>query len=164
MKNFAELILWGESQPSTGTARLVERPNGETRFVVAYGSAPDYEIRALLGDIFLKHGAVTLHHDGRDATGKHWFKCYGRGEVTWQYDGRDSSGEHWSICFGTAEPKAIICVSSKFPPKVLGVVEDAPKDLFLLPLSQQLRWLEPDVAQAVRERLETENLSGEFCG
>ena len=26
--------------------------------------------------IYNKHGEVTLQHDGRDSTGKHWIKCF----------------------------------------------------------------------------------------
>lgn len=45
---FHQLILWGERQPSNGTVRRVERPDGETRFAVAYGSAPDEDLHVLL--------------------------------------------------------------------------------------------------------------------
>ena len=48
MDRFNHLILFGESQPSNGTVRKVERPDGETRFTVAYGEAPDDELRIML--------------------------------------------------------------------------------------------------------------------
>lgn len=48
MESFHQLILWGESQTSNGTVRVVERPDGESRFAVAYGSVPDDDLRVLL--------------------------------------------------------------------------------------------------------------------
>ena len=45
---FHQLILLGEGQPSNGTVRRVERPDGETRFAIAYGSAPDDDLHLLL--------------------------------------------------------------------------------------------------------------------
>ena len=46
--DFHQLILWGERQPSNGTVRRVERPDCETSFAVAYGSAPDEDLQVLL--------------------------------------------------------------------------------------------------------------------
>lgn len=45
---FHRLILFGESQPSNGDVRIVDRPDGETRFAVAYGDEPDDDLRNLL--------------------------------------------------------------------------------------------------------------------
>lgn len=45
---FNQLILFGESQPSNGTVRKIDPPNGATRFAVAYGTVPDNGIRVLL--------------------------------------------------------------------------------------------------------------------
>ena len=93
--HFHQLILWAERQPSNGSVRGVDRPDGETRFMVAYGSEPDRELQVLLvcflflrygyhvwtdhrvqESIHAKHGEVSLRHDGRDSTGKHWIKCF----------------------------------------------------------------------------------------
>lgn len=72
--------------------------------------------------------------------------------------------------------KAVICVSSRFelatvthrlryeairdgkpwPPKVPGAVKDAPKNLYFLPRSEQLPWLEPAAAEALRGRIDAE--------
>lgn len=80
--------------------------------------------------------------------------------------------------------KAIICVSSKlelatiprprnwgnpgkgknkeqrggngWPPRVPGAVKGAPENLFWLPWFDQLRWLEPAAAEALRRRMEAE--------
>ena len=48
LDQFNQLILFGESQPSNGTVRKVDRLDGETCFAVAYGDAPDDDLRALL--------------------------------------------------------------------------------------------------------------------
>lgn len=48
MDVFDQLIHLGESQPSNGTVRKVYRPDGETYFNVAYGNAPDNDLRDLL--------------------------------------------------------------------------------------------------------------------
>ena len=48
LDRFNQLILFGESQPSNGIVRKVDRPDGETYFTVAYGDAPDDDLRALL--------------------------------------------------------------------------------------------------------------------
>ena len=46
--HFHQLILWAERQPSNGSVRGVDRPDGETRFMVAYGNGPDRELKGLL--------------------------------------------------------------------------------------------------------------------
>ena len=97
--HFHQLILWAERQPSNGSVRGVDRPDGETRFTVAYGDGPDGDLQDLLVCLLLlnfshrieknsltdhasqesihaKHGEVSLRHDGRDSTGKHWIKCF----------------------------------------------------------------------------------------
>ena len=45
--SFQLLIRHAECQPSNGTVRSVERPDDETRFVVAYSFAPDRELHSL---------------------------------------------------------------------------------------------------------------------
>ena len=42
------------------------------------------------------------------------------------------------------------------PPKVAGAVKGAPKHLASLPWRQQLQWLEPAAAKALRDRMEAE--------
>ena len=92
--SFQLLIRHAECQPSNGTVRRVLRPDDETRFAVAYSFAPDRELHSMLvrspgvfglfdtdlnvpqEKIYNKHGEVTLQHDGRDSTGKHWIKCF----------------------------------------------------------------------------------------
>ena len=67
--------------------------------MVAYGNGPDRELKVLLVCVLVlnsiggvehilltdhgsqecihaKHGEVSLRHDGRDSTGKHWIKCF----------------------------------------------------------------------------------------
>ena len=48
MEAFDQLIHLGESQPSNGTVRKVYPPDGETYFAVAYGDAPDNDLRDVL--------------------------------------------------------------------------------------------------------------------
>ena len=48
MDAFDQLIHLGERQPSNGTLRKVYPPDGETYFAVAYGKAPDDDLRDLL--------------------------------------------------------------------------------------------------------------------
>ena len=48
MDRFQHLILFGESQPSNGTVRGVDRPDGRDFFMVGYGSEPDEDLKALL--------------------------------------------------------------------------------------------------------------------
>ena len=48
------------------------------------------------------------------------------------------------------------------PPKVPGAVKGAPDDLFFLPWSKQLPWLEPAAAQALRNKVEAEELEYEY--
>ncbi len=48
MDRFNHLIRLGESQRSNGSVRKVERPDGETRFAVAYGEEPDHDLRIIL--------------------------------------------------------------------------------------------------------------------
>ncbi|KAM0796929.1 hypothetical protein BDR22DRAFT_892679 [Usnea florida] len=110
--HFHQLILWAERQPSNGTVRGVDRPDGETRFRVAYGNGPDGELRGLLEHIHATHGEVSLRHDGRDSTGKHWIKCFEKSQP-------GSLAQRREV--------AIICVSSKLedatvprPPAVKG--------------------------------------------
>lgn len=55
--HFHQLILWAERQPSNGTVRTVDRPDGETRFTVAYGNYPDGELQELfVCFLLLKYG------------------------------------------------------------------------------------------------------------
>ena len=65
MDAFNHLILFGESQPSNGTVRKVFPPNGETTFAIAYGDAPDKDLRELLvcyphGSPFFDGGGLSL--------------------------------------------------------------------------------------------------------
>lgn len=48
MDRFHRLILYGQSEPSNGTVRKVERPDGERHFNLAYGNAPDDDLLQLL--------------------------------------------------------------------------------------------------------------------
>lgn len=48
MDRFHRLILHGESEPSNGNIRTVERPDGETRFNLAYGDSPDDSLWEIL--------------------------------------------------------------------------------------------------------------------
>ncbi|KAL9071456.1 MAG: hypothetical protein Q9161_004173 [Pseudevernia consocians] len=172
LDRFHQLILLGESEPSNGTVRKVDPPDGETCFAVAYGDAPDHNLRALLESIYSLHGDVHLLHDGRDSTGKHWIKCFTKGPPG---------------PFQQLTEKATICVSSKLelatiprslppgkgkgkasrngqerPPKVPGAVKGAPDDLVFLPWSKQLPWLEPAAAQALRNKVDAEELEYEY--
>ena len=45
---FQQLILYGESQPSNGTVRGVEYPDGKSVFSLWYGSVPDKDLQSLL--------------------------------------------------------------------------------------------------------------------
>ena len=52
--SFHQLIMYGESQPSNGTVRRVEPPDGITSFIVAYGSEPDHGLQICLVRLFLQ--------------------------------------------------------------------------------------------------------------
>ena len=46
--SFQLLIQQAECQPSNGTVRRVDYPDNETRFAVAYSSAPDIALQSML--------------------------------------------------------------------------------------------------------------------
>ena len=56
--NFRLLIRHAECQPSNATVRRVERPDEETRFTVAYSSAPDQELHNLFVGLLVVLGLV----------------------------------------------------------------------------------------------------------